>query len=236
MKQIAGIRLFTGFAYSAINKALRSLISEKPIAQVEQKEAMSRTNSFCSGLDARNDQTILQRNNSDPSLNSKNDQVLPRSSSIERSSSIVSTSSFQSKIELSVAAISFSDHQIIQQHAFTATASAINSGLKKLSAVSNILRDKGGCSRLYRGLSNLSFDSKLLQNHECHEQEAVDLMVLQRFIHSLDKSILREALEDTPGLLCAAGEDGEFTKDQVRIFCHSTSSCLENGVLFLLLQ
>ena len=98
-------------------------------------------------------------------------------------------------------------------HSFTATAGAINSGLKKLARLTHAGFQRNPF-RLYRGLSNLAFEDRLLISRERQEQEGVELMVLQRYVHMLDGATLRDALRESPGLL-GPGQDGNFLGEQV---------------------
>jgi hypothetical protein len=105
--------------------------------------------------------------------------------------------------------------KLLPKHSFPVTAFAINSALTKLAKLTASSGDVRGSKRLYRGLSNLSLDSKLLMSGDAHQQESLQLMVLLRFSQQLDAATLQAALIDTPGVLCGASENGLFTDEQV---------------------
>ena len=105
--------------------------------------------------------------------------------------------------------------KLLPKHSFTVTAFAINSALTKLAKLTASSGDVRGSKRLYRGLSNLSLDSKLLMSGDAHQQESLQLMVLLRFSQRLDAATLQAALIGTPGILCGASENGLFTDEQV---------------------
>lgn len=104
---------------------------------------------------------------------------------------------------------------MLPKHSFTVTAFAINSALTKLAKLTASSSNARGSKRLYRGLSNLSLDSKLLMSVDAHQQESLQLMVLLRYSQRLDAATLQAALIDTPGVLCGASENGLFTDEQV---------------------
>jgi|NorSeaMetagenome_1021524.scaffolds.fasta_scaffold146909_2 hypothetical protein len=104
---------------------------------------------------------------------------------------------------------------MLPKHAFTVTSFVLNSGISKLAKVTALSSDNRGTKRLYRGLSKLSLDSKLLMSADAHRRESLQLMVLLRFSERLDAATLQAALHDTPGVLSGAGEDGHFTLEQV---------------------
>ena len=216
--EVAGLRLYTGFAYGVINAALRAALHR---IKVEQEEGVNLTR-------------VLSRNHSEDSLPSVASSVQQKNP-LQRTASALTairtlsrTNSPDSDLEwdcqitratstsshtYAPECISYDAHQLPQNN-FTATASSINSGLKKLQALSTCTRDaRGGC-RLYRGLSKVAFDSKILQSAESCAKEATELMVLRRCVEQVDAGLIRQTLGGTSGTICGK-EDREDAEENV---------------------
>jgi hypothetical protein len=200
------LRLYTGFAYGVINASLRAAAQpsdDDEDTNVPLQRALSRTSSG-----------VVQRTGSESSIMTRT-----LSGSTEQFG-LMDPSRRPLRADL------------LPDHSFTVTASTINSGLQKLTRVTNptrltCRRHPSGRRLLYRGLSKIWFEEKLLLGADSHQQDGLALIVLKRLVNCFDADLLGAVLRHVPGSFCPEDQDGNFTDDQIMALRNRLSAAMD---------
>ena len=227
------LRLYTGFAYGVINASLRAAAqpsSDEPTSNIDFQRSLSisRTGSgVIPRIVPRTGSSVVSRTGSG---------VLHRSGSDGSTMQRTWSGGSMEQLELPDPSKPTRVTQLLPDHSFTVTASAINSGLKKLAQLTAMPRmtchkNAGGHRLMYRGLSGVAFDDNLLLEVEDHNQDALAMVILQRQVKCLDASIIGRVLSNVPGTFCpgkdAEDRDGEFSNEQVEALQNRLAAALE---------